>query len=441
MPVPEADCGTRPELEALQAQRLSALLAEVLPLNRFYIRKLAEAGLEPGDLATPDDLERLPFTTKAELLADQEQHPPFGTIHTYPAHHYCRLHQTSGSTGKPLRWLDTPDSWNWCLDCWRQIYEMIGLRAEDRLFFAFSFGPFLGFWTAFDAAAQFGNLCLSGGGLSSVARLRLMIETEATIVLCTPTYALRLVEVAQHQSIDLVHSAVRALIVAGEPGGSIPATRQRIEEAWGARVFDHSGLTETGPCAVECVENPGGLHVLECDYIMEVVDPATGQTIPSGEVGELVLTSLGRAGSPLLRYRTGDLVQLDDSPCPCGRPYLRLAGGVLGRGDDMICVRGNNLYPSALEALIRRFPEVVEYRVEVDASSPLPVLRVVIEPSTVELGPGLVERVDRAIRDEFLFRAEVTAATPGTLPRYEFKANRVSRKDAKARREEEGAMK
>jgi phenylacetate-CoA ligase len=414
-------------------------LAEVLPVNRFYIRKLAEAGLEPEDLASPDDLKRLPFTTKAELLADQEQHAPFGTIHTYAPHHYSRLHQTSGSTGRPLRWLDTSESWNWCLDCWRQIYEMIGLRREDRLFFAFSFGPFLGFWTAFDSATQLGNLCLSGGGLSSLARLRFLIETGTTIVLCTPTYALRLAEVAQQEGIDLARSAVRALTVAGEPGGSIPATRRRIEEAWGARVFDHSGLTETGPCAVECVENPGGLHVLEGDYIMEVVDPSTGQTIPSGEVGELVLTSLGRAGSPLLRYRSGDLVRLDDRPCPCGRPYRRLAGGVLGRADDMICVRGNNVYPSALEALIRRFPEVAEYRVEVDASKTLPVLRVVIEPSTVELGSSVVERVDRAIRDEFLFRAEVTSATPGSLPRYEFKARRflhLNHRDTETQRRE-----
>jgi phenylacetate-CoA ligase len=264
-------------------------------------------------------------------------------------------------------------------------------------------------------------------------------ETGATIVLCTPTYALRLAEVAQQEGFDLAHSAVRALMVAGEPGGSIPATRQRIEEAWGARVFDHSGLTETGPCAVECVENPGGLHILEGDYIMEVVDPRTGTTIPSGDVGELVLTSLGRAGSPLLRYRTGDLVRMDESPCHCGRPFRRLAGGILGRADDMICVRGNNVYPSALEALLRRFPEVAEYRVEVDASSTLPVLRVVIEPLTAELGPSLIERVDRAICNEFLFRAEVASATPGSLPRFEFKAKRfvhLNHRDTAAQRRE-----
>src|SRR5262249_3849060 len=153
-------------------------------------------GVEPEELRSPADLRLLPFTTKTELLADQEHDAPYGRILTYPLHRYSRMHQTSGSAGKPLRWLDTPESWNWCLENWRQIYDIVGLRPNDQLYFAFSFGPFLGFWTAFEAAAKRGNLCLPGGGLSSGARLREILETGATIILCTPTYALRLAEVA-----------------------------------------------------------------------------------------------------------------------------------------------------------------------------------------------------------------------------------------------------
>src|SRR5437588_1455909 len=208
MPVQEADRGTRTELQALQARRLASLLAQVLPLNRFYIRKLAAANLEPEELRTLEDLALIPVTTKSELVADQDEHPPYGHILTYPLHHYSRLHQTSGSTGRPLRWLDTAESWNWCLDCWRQIYDILGLQSDDRLYFAFSFGPFLGFWTAFEAAAGRGNLCVPGGGLSSVARLRAILETQATVVLSTPTYALRLPEVAAAERIDLASSAV-----------------------------------------------------------------------------------------------------------------------------------------------------------------------------------------------------------------------------------------
>jgi phenylacetate-CoA ligase len=416
----------RPALAELQRQRLRALLSEIVPANRFYARKFASAAIATQDVA---DLARLPFTTKAELLANQEAHPPYGENLTYPLERYHRLHQTSGTAGTPLRWLDTPESWNWLLDGWDIMYRMAGVGPGDRLFFPFSFGPFLGFWTAFEAAARLGLLCLPGGGMTSAARLRFLVDNGATTVLCTPTYALRLAEVAQEEGVDLTRSGVRRLIVAGEPGGSIATTRARIESAWGARVFDHSGLTEVGALAIECQEHPGGLHIVESRYLPEIVEPATGQPVPAGAVGELVLTNLGRLGSPLVRYRTGDLVKADPKPCPCGSVFLRLDGGILGRTDDMIHLRGNNVYPSALEAVLRRFPEVAEFRVEVDQSQALAALRIEVEPEPRTLVSGdLAERVDRAIREELLFRAEVKLVAPGTLPRFEMKARRLVRR-------------
>jgi phenylacetate-CoA ligase len=422
-------------LAALRRDRLRDLLAEILPHNRFYARKFAEAGVRAADLRDVGDLTRLPFTTKAELLADQDAHPPYGEVHTYSANRYSRLHQTSGTSGRPLRWLDTPETWQRLLDCWGQIFEMVGLVPGDRLFFPFSFGPFLGFWTAFEAAAQRGFFCLPAGGMSSGARLRLLRDNAVTVVFCTPTYALHLAEVARVEGVNLAASPVRAVIVAGEPGGGIAATRARIEAGWGARVFDHSGMTEIGPVAAECRENPAGLHVLESDYIAEVVDPATGQPVPAGTVGELVLTNLHRGGSPLLRYRTGDLVRVDPRPCPCGRTEIRLEGGILGRVDDMMHIRGINLYPSAVEGLLRRFAEVVEYRIEIDQSAALPALRLDLEPAD-RAADDLAERVERAFRDEFLFRAEVRTVAPGSLPRFEMKANRIHHKDTKNTKKE-----
>jgi phenylacetate-CoA ligase len=420
----------RADLDRLQRERLGALLREVVPRNRFYQRKLAAAGLSPEDVRGPEDLARLPFTTKAELLADQEAHPPYGEILTYPLECYSRFHQTSGTSGRPLRWLDTPESWAWAVGCWSALYRMARVGPEDRLCFAFSFGPFLGFWTAFEGASRLRCLCLPAGGMSSGARLRFLLDNRATVVLCTPTYALRLAEVAREEGIDLPGSAVRAVIVAGEPGGSIPATRQRIESGWGARVFDHNGLTECGPVGIECAERPGGLHLLETEYLAEVIDPQTGGPVPPGTEGELVLTNFGRWGSPLLRYRSGDLVRVGPGPCPCGRALLWLDGGVRGRADDMVVIRGNNFYPGALQTILHRFAEVVEYRIEVDRTAALPVLRVEVEPRPDAHGPGLAERVDRAIRDELLFRAEVVAVAPGSLPRFEHKAQRVVRKSA-----------
>jgi phenylacetate-CoA ligase len=433
MPTVRESCGERSSLERLQCERLRALLAQILPRNGFYARKLAGADL--------DNLGLLPFTTKAELLADQAAHPPYGTMLTYPRERYCRLDQTSGTSGLPLRWLDTPESWEWMLKCWETMYGIVGVRPGDRMFFAFSFGPFLGFWTAFDAAARLGYLCLPGGGMSSGARLRFLLDNQATVALSTPTYALRLAEAARALGIDLAASPVRLVIVAGEPGGSIAATRARIEEAWGARVFDHYGMTEVGPLAIECRENPVGLHVLESDCLPEVINPETTEAAEPGEIGELVLTNFGRWGSPVVRYRTGDLVRVDPRPCPCGSPFVRLDGGILGRSDDMIHFRGINVYPSALEALLRRFPEIVEYRIEVDESS---ALRVEIEPASGGREPldrsDLMERVDHAIRDELLFRAEVKMAAPGSLPRFDFKARRISRKGAESQTPEGGAI-
>lgn len=417
----------RPALEQLQAERLRALL-DVLPGNAFYRRKFADAGLDVATVRTLADLARLPFTTKDELLASQDAYPPYGENLTYPRPRYCRLHQTSGTAGKPLRWLDTSESWSWLLGCWDTVFDMVGIRPDDRLFFPFSFGPFLGFWTAFAAATRRGLLCLPGGGMSSVARLRFLLENAATVVLCTPTYALHLAEVARAEGVDLSVSGVRSLIVAGEPGGSIPTTRARIEAAWNARVFDHSGLTEVGPVAIECRENPAGLHILEDRYLAEVIDWTSGRPATPGNLGELILTNLGRWGSPVIRYRTGDLVCVDPRSCPCGRTFVRLEGGIRGRTDDMIHLRGNNFHPSALEAVIRRFPEVVEYRVEVSEAEALAALRVEVEPVAAGGGPELAERVSRAIRDELLFRAEVLAVAPGSLPRFEMKARRIVKK-------------
>jgi phenylacetate-CoA ligase len=313
------------------------------------------------------------------------------------------------------------------LDCWKRYYDIAGVKRSDRLFFAFSFGPFLGFWTGFEAACQLGCLCLPGGGMSSSARLRFLLDNSANVMLCTPSYALHLAEVAGSEGIDLRSGLVRKLIVAGEPGGSIAGTRARIEEAWNARVFDHHGMTEIGPVSIECQNNPAGLHVLESEYIMEVIDPQTEQAVPAGQTGELVLTNLGRTGSPLIRYRTGDLVNVEAQLCSCGLPFRRLAGGILGRVDDMITVRGNNVYPAALEATLRQWPEVVEFRVEARQDKELASLHIDIEPATVEQGRGLAEKVQDTIRTQYLFRPEVTVVAPGTLPRFEMKAKRFHR--------------
>ncbi len=419
---------SREAINQLQAEGLSELLATILPGHGFYQRKYHEAGLSVSRLRFPRDLEQLPFTTKAELLAAQLAVPPHGNLLTFPFQHYTRMHQTSGTSGRPLRWYDTQESWELLLECWREKFRIAGIDSNDRLFFPFSFGPFLGFWSAFEAGVRHGCLCLPGGGMSSVARLRFLLDNQVSIVFCTPTYAIRLVEVATQEGIKLQNSSVRALIVAGEPGGSIPATRQRIETGWGARVFDHNGMTETGPLGFECIEAPGGLHLLEAACWPEVIEPTSGRALAPGEEGELVITSFRRVASPLIRYRTGDLVRIDPQPCACGRALVRLDGGIRGRVDDMLLIRGNNVHPSTLQMILHRFEQVAEYLIEVDTRSALTSLCVRVEPTPTYDRALLKEQLEQTLRSELLFRVEVEIVEPGSLARAEMKAKRVVRK-------------
>ena len=418
---------SRTELVDWQGTLLAELLKSVVPANPFWTRKLSEAGVNLSSIRSPGDLQLLPFTTKAELVEDQLAHSPYGTNLTFPVVDYSRLHQTSGTTtGRPLRWLDTPASWSWMLDCWSTIYRLLGLRRDDRLCFPFSFGPFLGFWAGFEGAARQGNLCLAAGGMSSEARLKLILENEVTWLGCTPTYALRLAEVAASQGIDVSSSQVRAVLVAGEPGGSIPSVRARISDVWGARVFDHWGMTEIGPLATECEDDPDCLTVNESACIPEIIDPETGKPSTDGR-GELVITNLGRIGSPLFRYRTGDLVEADRIPHPSGRNWLRLKGGILGRTDDMLIIRGNNVFPSSIEAIVREFPDVTEFRIVVTRLREMQHIRLELEPQPGSDAETLVQNVAAAIKQRLQFQAEVTLVPAGSLPRFEMKAKRLVR--------------
>jgi phenylacetate-CoA ligase len=411
-------------LHAIQRAKLAAMLAELNAGNAFYQRKLAKISFDPSR----DSLDRLPLTIRAELEADQIAHPPYGTNLTYPISRYTRYCQTSGTGGRPMRWLDTNESWDWIGRCWGKIFNAADVSPDDRLLFAFSFGPFLGFWGAFDSSVAHGFLSIPAGGMSTTARLKMIFDNQVTVVLCTPTYALRMAEVARQEGLDLARSSVRALFVAGEPGGSIPETKKAIESAWGARMFDHSGMTELGPMSFECQEAPGGVHVIESEYIVEVIDPQTGNEVPDGQIGELVVTNLGRWGSPLIRYRTNDQVRLTRSACACGRTFARLEGGILGRVDEMFIVRGNNVFPTAVEAVLRGFAEVVEFRVNILESGTLTRVKLEIEPAPEFSDmPSLCERIARTLQETLSFKAEVQAVSPGTLPRFEMKARRFVR--------------
>jgi phenylacetate-CoA ligase len=359
-------------------------------------------------------------------MADQEANPPWGSALSEPLVNYTRYCQTSSTTGRPLRWIDTNANWQWMLDCWKTVYRGARVAPGDRVFFPFSFGPFLGFWAGFEAGWQMGLHCIPGGGMPSHARLSMIDAVGATVVCCTPTYALRLAEIAAHDwpADHLKRGPVRMLIVAGEPGGSIPATRRRIEESWGARVIDHHGLTEIGPVSFECWESPGFLHLNEGEYICEVVDPVTGQESPDGQPGELVITNLGRTASPNIRYRTGDIVVRRREACICGRSWARLEGGILARADDMINIRGVNVYPAGIEAIVRGIAEVVEFRSIVSRAGAMRALRMEIEIAREADRTTIAGRLAADLRDGLGLTVPVQVVDHGALPRFEMKASR-----------------
>ena len=414
----QLETAARELIEAHQLARLQVGLQRILPRNAFYFQKFQQAQ-EALNLRSLADLKRLPFTNKREFVEDQLANPPFGQNLTYPLNHYVRLHQTSGTTGQPLKILDTQESWDWWADCWTTVYEAAGVTRDDIVYLAFNFGPFIGFWSAYEGAKRLGALTVPGGGMDSLQRLRAMQEVGATVLVCTPSYALRLAEVAREHKIDHGQFSIRVTIHAGEPGASIPATRQRIERAWRARVYDHAGMTEMGAFGFSCSEQ-SGVHVNEGEFIAEIIDPKSGEPVQPGEIGELVLTNLGRWGYPALRYRTGDLVRHGGSSCSCGRSFLFLPGGVLGRADDMLVVRGVNVYPSALADILHRFPEVQEYRIIVTRAGVMDEIML-----QVECPQELVSRLAEELHVALNLRVPIETVEFGSLPRFEMKSRRV----------------
>ena len=409
-------------LQRIQFSRLQAMLEPVLRGNVFYRKRLSRAGVDTAaDLNSLDALRHLPFTTKNELLEDQAQTPPYGTLPTYPLERFVQEHHTSGTSGQGLRWLDTRESWEWLAKCWVRIFRAAGVTRADRVFFPFSFGPFLGVWSGVEGARRLGCLVIPGGGKDSLGRVNAIMLDRPTVMVCTPTYALRLAEVAAEAGIDLAGSALRVTIHPGEPGASLPATKARLGEAFGAKVFDHAGATEVGAWGFEC-HAQDGVHFNEAEYIFEIVDPVTGA---AAQEGELVVTNLGRAGMPAIRYRTGDFGRLHERPCACGSSYRRLKGGVVGRLDQRLSVRGVGFYPSELENVIRGFREAGEFAVDVRRRGTRDEIEVRVEVESSDAN-ALTARINRALGDALGLRFGVRAVPLGALPRFPVKARRVT---------------
>ncbi len=429
---PKTETLAREQLEELQLAKLRVQCEWAAARSPWYRRQFAAEGFEPSALRSLEDLRRLPLLTREDWMASQDAAPPYGELPAIGADGAIRVHTTSGTTGRgPLRAIDSRKDWAWIAEMWCYAIWGCGVRPPDTAYIAFGYGSFIGFWGLHYAMEKVGVLTVPGGAQSTEARVRHIIEFGATVVASTPTYALRLAHEAAQLGIDLRSSAVSRLILSGEPAGSIPQTKALIEDQWGAKAFDTAGMTEIGTIMVfECEHQPGGTHVIEDQLVEEVIDPVSLAPVGFGERGERVVTSFGRGAIPLLRYRTGDLVcRVPASGCGCGRGFDLYEGGILGRVDDMKIVRGTNVYPRAIEAIVREFPEVEEFQTVIthEGIRDEITLRVECNQSCGAerwdvLADDLHTRL--ALAHEGLnFRIE--RAGSGELPRFELKAKRT----------------
>ncbi len=383
----------------------------------FYRDRLRHIQLP---LASLEDLRGVPLLSKPDLVSSVVGAP--GKIFDLPKATYSRFHQTSGTSGYPLPVLDTDKDWAWWLQCWDHVLEAADITDQDIAMMAFSFGPFIGFWTANDALIRREVMVIPGGGMTSEQRLQIIHDQRCSVVCCTPTYALHLASVAENINVSLVDTAVKKIIVAGEPGGSIAAIRSRIEQAWGATVIDHAGASELGAWGFGSHDGRG-LHVIETEFIAELLrfDDQHPDGVPAadGQEAELVMTNLGRLGGPAIRYRTGDIVRgYRDHDHRCR--FLWLDGGVVGRADNMLVVRGVNVFPSSVEAIVRELEPTTEFRIIVSRFDEMDQLEIEIETDQPR-----ANKLAELLRDRLAMRVPVSLVPPKSLPRFEAKSRRM----------------
>jgi phenylacetate-CoA ligase len=425
---PEIETAPRETLTRLQTDRLRVQIEHASRQSPFYRRKFEAAGVKPEHIRTLQDLGRLPFTTKDELKQSQADHPPWGDFLAVPLDECLRVHMTSATTGRPLAVLDTRDDWHGFYHSYARSLHAFGVRRADMVMAAFSYGPWIGYWSGFYAAQDLGALVFPAGGLSTDQRIDALSAYPITVLGCTPSYALFLAEQAARKEIDLAKATrIRITWHTGEPGASIPATKAKIEAAFGARAFDLPGLTEIAAWGFECDAGAGLTHVHE-DYCYPEVLDEHDRPVKPGEKGELVFTSLYRKAMPLVRYRTRDIVQLADRPCPCGRTLVAFEGGVLARVDDMKKVRGIVVYPRRVEEIVRGHAGVDEFQIVFRRVEGLDDILVRIDPApalSADERARMHAALAEGLRIGLGIRVSLELTECGGLPRWDHKARRV----------------
>jgi len=426
----ETETWSRDRIETFQLDALRRQLQRVRDTSSHYRKVFAEAGFEPGDLKSFSDLRRLPFTRKSDYVAGLAAEPPFGSLAAVKPGEAVRVHFSSGTTARPapVLWTQTD------IDRWADLYARYlyaqGLRRGDIFQCMFNYAWFVGGLGATLAAQHLGALVIPASSGDTQRQIESIFQYGSRCVIGTPSFMAHMAEAAEQMGRDLASSTVQMVCVGGEPGASIPGTRERIERQWGAKMFDCYGALECQPIGWDTAAQLGPTLAEDFIYV-EILHPDTHEPVPDGERGVLVLTHLDKQACPLVRWWTGDVVVRDSRPAPDGRTHARLSGGVLGRADDMLIIRGVNLFPSAVEDIVRAFPGLTnEYQLVLDDSVKDAhtgfltgvKLRVEREAGTA---PDLGERLAQRLREKLQVRFHVEVVEAGTLPRTIHKATRV----------------
>lgn len=418
---------SRAEWDALKLGLLKTHLKHAYDNSPYYRSSFDAAGVKPEDLRTLADLQRFPTIDKKILRERQEAKPLLGDLAAVPEREVVYVSASSGSTGVPTVSPFTQQDFDDWIDYEARQFWSSGLRPEDRYAHSLNFSLFIG-GPCVLGAQKLGALSIHAGTVPSERLLAILHQFQATAMWTTPSYAWYLGETAQKEGIDPKKDlAVKRIFVAGEPGGSIPETRARIEALWGAEVYDYYGLSDIfGSCAGMC-EEKDGLHWAEDHILVEVLDPETGEAVAPGGRGEMVLTTLKKRARPLIRFRTGDIVSFTDEPCACGRTSQRLLG-VHGRRDDMLIVRGVNIFPSDVEAIVRKDHDFSgEYRLVIERIDHLDRLTIEVERAAGFHGTAdtLADRLAHRVKAITGVGAHIAVLDPDTLPRATHKAKRV----------------
>jgi phenylacetate-CoA ligase len=420
----------RETLRRLQLRKFRKIFAWAHERSRFHRTLYEQAGIRPEDIRTFEDVRRVPKVDKAVMRDIQRKDPfPYGDALCVPLQEVTEFRQTSGTTGQPVYQPDTWQDWEWWAECWAFILWAQGYRPSDRVFIPFGYNVFVAFWAGHYAAEKIGCEVVPGGVLDTQARILKVQELRATAMMGTPTYILGMADTARSKmGIDPAGLGITKITCAGEPGASIPSTKRRMQEAWNAKVYDHAGATEIGAWSYECRHQPGGMHVNEALFLVEIEDAGTGEIIETpGRRGKMVITALDRLAQPCIRFDSKDLIEWDPEPCPCGRTFRLIKGGVLGRADDITKVKGVLLAPASIEEVVRSIDGLGdEYEVIVDKLGDIDRIKL-----KVELMPDAEERVqeiEARLKDQLRLKTNLGYRIEfydyGRLPRYEVKARR-----------------